>query len=301
MTAVAAARLSVAVAVVILGLKGAAWALTGSVAFFSDALESLVNILAAMTALTAIQLADRPADADHPFGHSKFEYLSAVIEGVLIVVASVAIVITAVGRLLDPQPITGLGIGSLLALVASALNGGLARYLIRLGRSLRSPALIADGLHLWADVITSVGVVAGVALAGVSGWWLLDPLLALAVAVNVVRVGWRLLRDSVGGLVDEGLPDDEVARVEAAIRSGMAGALEVHDLRTRRAGRTTFVTFHLIVPGDMSVREAHAMCDRIEAAVEAEVAGSFVTIHVEPESKAKHQGFVVRTGQPPLS
>ena len=282
--------------VVILGLKIIAYVLTGSVALLSDALESLVNVAAAALALVTVRAATRPADINHPFGHSKFEYLSAVIEGLLIILAAGLIGQQALGRLQNPVPITSFGLAAAFALLASGLNAGLAAYLVREGRRSRSPALTADGLHLWTDVVTTVGVLLGLALAQVTGWPFLDPLVALLVALNIVRVGWRLLRDSVGGLVDEALPEAEADQIELAIRSSMEGALEVHDLRTRRAGRTTFITFHMIVPSAMTVGAAHAICDRIETAVGRELTGSFVTIHVEPENKAKHQGYVVRTG-----
>lgn len=297
MPAPAALVLALLAGVVILGLKLVAYLLTGSVALLSDALESLVNVAAAAMALVTIRAAVQPADSDHPFGHSKFEYLSAVIEGLLIILAAGIIGQQAFGRLQQPAPLTSFGAGALLALLASALNAGLAAFLVREGRRARSPALTADGLHLWTDVVTTVGVLLGLTLAQITRLPLLDPLVALLVAANIVRVGWRLLRDSVGGLVDEALPESEVAPIEHAIRDSMSGALEVHDLRTRRAGRTTFITFHLIVPSEMTVGAAHAICDRIETAIGRELAGSFVTIHVEPENKAKHMGFVVRTGR----
>ncbi len=289
---------AVVAGVVILGLKLGAYLLTGSVALLSDALESLVNVAAAAMALITIRAATRPPDIKHPYGHSKFEYLSVVIEGLLIILAAGLIGQQAIGRFQDPATLTSFGLAAVLALLASGFNAGLAAYLVREGRRTRSPAMTADGLHLWTDVATTLGVLAGLTLAQVTGWRILDPVVALLVAANIVWVGWRLLRDSVGGLVDEALPEREADRIEQAIRTNMQGALEVHDLRTRRGGRTTFVTFHLIVPSGMTVEEAHVICDRIETAVGRELPGSFVTIHVEPENKAKHLGFVVRTGQP---
>jgi cation diffusion facilitator family transporter len=296
MNAVSASRLALVVGVVILGLKLVAYWVTGSVALLSDGLESIVNIVAALVALFTIQMAARPPDVDHPFGHSKFEYLAAVLEGVLIVLAAVTITRSAWFRLQAPLPVSGLALGAAVSLLASGLNAGLARYLTTVGRRVRSPALVADGLHLWTDVMTSVGVVLGVGLAWLSGWWVLDPLLALLVAVNVLRVGWKLIRDSVGGLVDESLPEEDVSRIQQVLRANMAGAQEVHDLKTRLAGRLTFVDFHLVVPSEMSVTDAHAICDRLETEVERAVPGSLVTIHVEPEDKAKHEGYVVRAG-----
>ena len=299
MQARAAPYAAVGLGVIILGLKLAAYWLTGSVALLSDALESVVNVVAASAALIAIRAAAQPPDANHPFGHSKIEYLSAVLEGILIVLAALLIGERAWERLQTPSPLSGLGWAALIALAASALNAGLAAFLLRVGRRERSPALVADGLHLWTDVVTSVGVLLGIGLAWLTGWWVLDPLLALLVALNILRVGWRLLRDSVGGLIDESLPDAEVERLQRVIEQVMTGALEVHDLRTRQAGRQTFVTFHLVVPSAMPVTQAHDICDRLESAIHKALPGSFTTIHVEPEDKAHHKGFVVRTGQPP--
>ena len=299
MKARAAPYAAVGLGVIILGLKLAAYWLTGSVALLSDALESVVNVVAASAALVAIRAAAQPPDANHPFGHSKIEYLSAVFEGILIVLAALLIGERAWERLQTPSPLRGLGWAVPIALAASALNAGLAAFLLRVGRRERSPALVADGLHLWTDVVTSAGVLAGVGLAGLTGWWVLDPLIALLVALNILRVGWRLLRDSVGGLIDESLPDAEVERLQQVVEQTMTGALEVHDLRTRQAGRQTFVTFHLVVPSAMPVTEAHDICDRLESAIQKALPGSFTTIHVEPEDKAHHKGFVVRTGKAP--
>ncbi len=286
-----AARLSFLVALLVLGLKGAAYLLTGSVALLSDALESTVNVAAALLALFAIRFAQRPPDETHPFGHTKAEYFSAVLEGVLVVLAALLISKESIPRLLEPKPLQGLGPGLLVSLVASLLNGLLAWHLIRQGRLLRSPALTADGYHVLSDVLTSVGVLAGVGLAWATGLWVLDPLLALLVAGNILLMGFRLVRQSVGGLMDEGLPPEEVGRIRETIGQALRErALEVHDLKTRKAGNRAFLEFHLVVPGSMTVEEAHRLCDELERVLERSFPGLAVTIHVEPESERKRPG-----------
>lgn len=281
-----AARLSLLVALLVLGLKALAYLLTGSVALLSDALESTVNVAAALMALLAIRLAQRPPDRNHPFGHTKAEYFSAVLEGVLVVGAALLIAKEALPRLLRPIPLEGLGLGLGVSLLAAGLNALLAYFLLREGRRHRSPALTADGYHVLSDVLTSLGVLVGVGLAWPTGFWVLDPLLALLVAGNILLMGFRLVRQSVGGLMDEGLSPEEVERIQGVIQAHLRGrALEVHDLKTRRAGPKSFLEFHLVVPGRMSVEEAHRLCDELERALEAEMPGLVVTIHVEPESE----------------
>lgn len=283
-----AARLSLVVALLVLGLKAFAYLLTGSVALLSDALESLVNVAAALLALLAIRFAQRPPDETHPFGHSKAEYFSAVLEGVLVVLAAFLIAKESIPRLLHPRPLGDLGPGLLVSLLASLINGLLAWHLLRQGRRLRSPALTADGYHVLSDVLTSVGVLAGVSLAWATGLWVLDPLLALLVAGDILLMGFRLVRQSVGGLMDEGLSPAEVSRIRKTIAEALGGrALEVHDLKTRKAGNRAFLEFHLVVPGSMTVEEAHRLCDELERALEESFPGLAVTIHVEPESERK--------------
>ncbi|GAA6735340.1 cation diffusion facilitator family transporter [Thermus oshimai] len=283
-----AARLSLVVALLVLGLKAFAYLLTGSVALLSDALESLVNVAAALLALLAIRFAQRPPDETHPFGHSKAEYFSAVLEGVLVVLAAFLIAKESIPRLLHPRPLGDLGPGLLVSLLASLINGLLAWHLLRQGRRLRSPALTADGYHVLSDVLTSVGVFAGVSLAWATGLWVLDPLLALLVAGDILLMGFRLVRQSVGGLMDEGLSPAEVSRIRKTIAEALGGrALEVHDLKTRKAGNRAFLEFHLVVPGSMTVEEAHRLCDELERALEESFPGLAVTIHVEPESERK--------------
>ncbi len=284
---------SVVVALVVLALKAVAWWLTGSVALLADALESIVNVAAAMAALVAIAYSSLPADNNHPYGHAKAEYFSAVLEGALIIVAALLILHEAWGAFLRPRAPEQAGIGLAISAVASGVNAAWAAHIGRRGRALRSPALIADAKHLWSDVITSVGVIVGVGLVALTGVLWLDPLLAALTAGNILFSGFGLLRESVGGLMDEAVPPPTMERIRAIVAEQAEGAIEAHDLRSRHAGRFTFLEFHLVVPGDMTVRESHEICDRIEAALKAELETAVITIHVEPEGKAKQKGVPV--------
>jgi cation diffusion facilitator family transporter len=287
------AMTSVAVGLAVLGLKLLAWYVTGSVALFSDALESIVNVAASTAALIAISYSARPADANHPYGHHKAEYFSVVLEGVLIIVAAILILREAWWAYLDPRMFDAPAEGLAISAVASAINGAWSWVLIREGRRRRSPALVADGKHLFTDVVTSVGVVIGLVAAYVTGIAALDPLLAAIVAVNILWAGWRLIRESLGGLMDEAVPEKTLNQIRQVISTHAEGALEAHDLRTRHAGSVTFIDFHLVVDGAMAVSDAHEICDRIEKALRAQVHDAMITIHVEPEEKAKHQGVLV--------
>ncbi|GGR43893.1 cadmium transporter [Deinococcus seoulensis] len=288
---------SILVAVVVLALKYVAYLMTGSVALYSDALESIINVAAAVAALIALRVAARPADANHPYGHTKAEYFSAVAEGVLIVLAAAAIVREALPALLNPATLPeqeGLGLAGLgVNLGAGLLNAVWASVLLRQGRALRSPALLADGRHIFSDVVTSVGVLLGVLAARLTGLAWLDPLLAILVALNILWSGWLLVRESVGGLMDAAVDPGTEARIRQAMSLHGQGALEMHDLRTRHAGSVTFIEFHMVVPGDMTVQEAHSICDRLEDAIRAETPQSSISIHVEPQEKAKHHGVLV--------
>jgi cation diffusion facilitator family transporter len=294
-----AAYLSLWVGCGVFALKWVAYGLTGSVALLSDALESVVNIVAALAALWAVRLSQRPADANHPYGHSKAEYFSAVLEGVLIVLAAFTIAREAWPRLLAPTAPQAVGVGLLISLLASGLNLLLGLFLLRSGRLARSPALVADGQHVLSDVVTSLGVLVGVGLAWLSGFWLLDPLLAILVAGNILWVGWKVVRDSVGGLMDESLKSEELERIRQALHQAVQGlvlqdkVIEIHDLKTRRAGPSTFAELDLVVPGEMSVAEAHEICDRLEEALRQLLPGARLTVHVEPEFKAKHGTFTI--------
>jgi len=278
---------SIPVAFGVLALKYLAFALTGSVALYSDALESIVNVITAVAAWWAIRVSHKPADQNHPFGHHKAEYFSAVVEGVLIVVAALLIFREAWGairapRMLD-QPWMGLAVNG----AASVINAGWALLLMRVGRKEKSPALLADGRHIMTDVITSVGVLIGLVGALATGWEVLDPLLAIAVALNILWQGWHVINSSVQGLMDVGVDLDETIRIRDIISANAGGAIEVHDLKTRVAGRATFIEFHMVVAAEMSVGDAHVICDRIEDALKAVIPSARVIIHVEPEDEAK--------------
>ena len=284
---------TIAVGLVVLALKVGAWWLTDSAALYSDALESIVNVVASVVAFAALRLAARPADANHPYGHDKVEFFAAVIEGALIIVAAGSILQHAwetwnrAGSL--QQPWLGLGLNA----VSTVINAAWAGVLTRAGKRYRSPALAADGRHLWSDVVSSAGVTLGLILAVQTGIQWLDPVLAVGVAVSVLWSGVGLVKESVGGLMDAAPAGVIVERIRLLVGQHADGAIEAHDLRTRHAGRLTYLEFHLVVPGDMRVAEAHAICDRIEAALKAEVEGLVITIHVEPELKAKHSGVLV--------
>ncbi|WP_104491466.1 cation diffusion facilitator family transporter [Paracoccus denitrificans] len=284
---------SIVVGLIVLALKALAWWLTGSVALLSDALESTVNVATAVAALIAIRVAAKPADRDHPYGHHKAEFFSAVLEGVMIIVAALLILREAWHGFQNPRMLDAPLEGLLVNGLASVLNGLWCWVLITRGRRLRSPALVADGRHLLSDVISSVGVVAGVALAVVTGWAVLDPALAALVALNILWSGWKVMASSLSGLMDEAVSEDTLADIRATISDAAAGAIEAHDLRTRHAGPRTFIDFHLVVDGQTTVDAAHDICDRIEQALKRKLPGALITIHVEPEHKAKHSGVVV--------
>jgi cation diffusion facilitator family transporter len=284
---------SILVGTIVFVLKYAAYYITGSIALYSDALESIINVVTAVAAFMAVRLSAQPADANHPYGHHKVEYFSAVLEGVLIIVAALAILREAYFGFLSPKvldaPMEGLAVNGL----ATVINTVWAWVLIRQGRLMRSPALSADGRHLLTDVVTSVGVLGGLLLVPLTGWQWLDPALAAVVALNIIWSGWGLMKESIGGLMDEALPETILSRVREVIAINATGAIEAHDLRTRHAGRMIFIDFHLVVPGAMSVTDAHDICDRLERALKDEVEDALITIHVEPDNKAKHAGIVV--------
>lgn len=284
---------SLFVGAIVLVLKAIAYWMTGSIALFSDALESTVNVATAVAALVAIRIAALPADANHPYGHHKAEFFSAILEGVMIIIAALLILHESYQGIMAPRvldaPLSGLLVNGL----ASVLNAFWCWTLISQGRKHRSPALVADGKHLLSDVISSVGVTFGVLLAITTGWAMLDPIMAAIVAVNILWSGWKVMRESLSSLMDEAIPEDDLNRVRQVISAEASGAVEAHDLRTRHAGRATFIEFHLVVPGTLTVDESHVVCDRIEAALKNVIADAIITIHVEPESKAKHSGIVV--------
>jgi cation diffusion facilitator family transporter len=284
---------SLGVGIVVLALKAVAAWLTGSLALTSDALESTVNVVTAILALVSVRLAARPADAALPYGYYKAEYFSAVIIGVFIAVAAILIFTGAWRGLMDPQPFRadpwGLGISA----AASVLNAVWAVRLIRVGDRERSPSLSADGRHLMTDVASTVGVLVGVLVAVATGYQRLDAILAGLVGLTILWSGWRLIRESVFALMDVAVDPKRLQQIREVIQANAEGAIEAHDVRTRQAGKVTFIEFHLVVAGTMSVAEAHAICDRIEAKLRETESNAQVTIHVEPEEKAKHSGIVV--------
>ena len=281
---------SIAVALVVMALKYVAYLRTGSVALYSDALESIVNVVTATAALAAVRIGSRPADRHHQFGHHKAEYFAAVLEGALIIVAAVLILKEALQAMLAPRDIVHPFEGILINGVATIINGGWSWFLIDRGGRWQSPALVADGWHLFSDVATSIGVLIGLVLVALTGIRILDPLLAGLVGLHIIWIGWRLMRGSASSLMDEAVTPAEATRIHDVITGAATGALQVHDIRTRVAGPATFIEFHLVVPGDMTVDAAHDICDRIEEALDAAIRGADVLIHVEPDHKAKPRG-----------
>lgn len=277
------AWLSIAAAVVTIGLKTGAYFVTGSVSLLSDALESLVNLAAAVVALLMLSVAARPPDADHAYGHSKAEYFSSGVEGGLILLAAGSIAITAVGRLLDPRPIEQLGLGLTISVIASVINLVVARVLLQAGRHYHSITLEADAQHLMTDVWTSVGVLVGVVAVNLTGWQRLDPIIALVVAAHILWTGVQLIRRSALGLLDTALPAAERDRV-VAILDGFARreGVAYHALRTRQAGARRFVSVHILVPGSWTVQRGHNLLERIEREVRATFANTTIFTHLEP-------------------
>lgn len=281
---------TIVVGLTVLGLKYLAYVVTGSVALYSDALESIVNVATAVATLAAVSVSAMPADANHPYGHQKAEYLSAVLESSLIVIAALLILREAWFGLLDPKPLQAPVLGLAINAGAGLLNALWCFLLFRFGRRWRSPALVADAHHLLTDVVSSIGVLVGVALVALTGWARLDSIIAALVALNILWSGWKLMRDSVGGLMDEAVPEAVQARIANAIRVHASGAIQANALRTRRSGALTFIEFNLITPGSMTVAQAHAICDRLEEALNREIEDSSVTIHIEPEQNAVSVG-----------
>lgn len=285
---------SVGAAVATIVLKTAAWKLTGSVGLLSDAIESGVNLVAALGAFWALTLAAKPADRSHPYGHFKAEYFSSGLESVLIVVAALAIITAAVGRLQHPEPLEQLGIGLALSLVATALNGLVAWLLLRAARRFHSITLRADAHHLLTDVWTSFGVVLGIGLVKLTGLTILDPLIAIAVALNILVTGWKLLHETASGLLDRALPEPDQKLLEDMLAAHATPELHFHALRTRVAGSRRFVSFHVLVPGQWTVQAGHDLCDRLEREIAQALPRTHVITHLEPLEDPKawdDQGF----------
>ena len=276
------AWLSIAAAVLTIALKAAAYIVTGSVGLLSDALESLVNLVAAIMALAMLTIAARPPDADHAYGHEKAEYFSSGVEGALILVAALSIVATAVPRLLAPQPIEQAGLGLAISVVASLVNLSVALVLRRVGRRHRSITLEADSAHLMTDVWTSAGVLVAIGLVALTDWEVLDPIIALAVAANIVWSGFGLVRRSVLGLMDTALPREQQAAVLAVQQRYMQEGLTFHALRSRQSGSRNFVSMHVLVPGAWTVQRGHEQLERIEADIRQAIPNVTVFTHMEP-------------------
>jgi cation diffusion facilitator family transporter len=284
---------SLAIGIAVLALKAFAAQATGSLALFSDALESVVNVVTAIVALVAVRLAARPADASLPYGYHKAEYFSAVVIGIFIAVAALVIFARAYEGFVSPVAFRADPAGLAVSVLASVINAGWAFALLRFGRREKSPALVADGRHLTTDVISTLAVLLGVVLAAATGFMQLDAILAALVGVTILWSGWQLIKQSVIGLMDVAVEPKTLNMIRELISSNADGAIEAHDIRTRQAGRMMFIEFHLVVPGSMSVETAHEICDRIEARLKQAVDNAQITIHVEPENKAKHSGIVV--------
>ena len=285
---------SVVVGFVSLGLKAAAWRVSHSAALYSDALESLVNVFAAVMVMIALKAAAKPADSEHPYGHAKAELLSAVAEGGMIIFAAVLILERAASTILAPRlpvaPELGLGLNA----AGGVVNALWALALGRSGATRKFPALAADQAHLIADAITTLGIIGGLSLAILANLPVLDPLIAIVVAAQIAFMGGRTVLRALSALLDRAPPPEMVERIRHLVAIHAAGAIEAHDMRMREAGQSRFLEFHLVVPGGMTVAESHAICDRIEAALRREMAGVIITIHVEPDNKAKHEGIMVK-------
>ena len=276
--------ISIAAAIVTISMKTLAWYLTGSIGLLSDAAESLINLVAALVALIVILWSTRPPDEDHAYGHEKADYLSAGFEGALILLASVTIAYAAIERLINPSELSDVGIGLAVSLVATFVNLAVSRLLTQTGRKEKSFTLTADGQHLMADVWTSAGVVVGVGLAYATGWEALDPIIALVVAANILRTGASLVSQSMSGLMDRALPDDELATVHTVLDSFTESNIEFHALRTRRAGRRAFISVHVLVPGQWTVKKGHDFAEQIEEDLRDALQEDQTTVftHLEP-------------------
>lgn len=281
------ALLSIAASAVTLGLKFGAYGLTGSVGLLSDAVESTVNLVAALTALFALWYASRPVDRSHPYGHEKIEFFASGIEGLLILVAAGTIGWYAIARLQSPRGVDEIGVGVAVSLIAAGVNLIVARILLHVAAERDSVVLTADGKHLMADVLTSIGVIAGLIIVRVSGIERIDPLIALVVALNIVRTGTGLVKVSIDGLLDRALPEEDQEQLRTVIQGELGSGLMFHALRTRKAGARRFIDFHLLLPGDVSVQEAHAVTQRIESAVASSFPGAETTVHIEPIEEAE--------------
>ncbi|MBT3189955.1 MAG: cation transporter [Anaerolineae bacterium] len=289
------AWLSIAAAVTTIALKAGAYFLTGSVGLLSDAIESVVNLLAAIMALSMLTIAARPPDESHTYGHGKAEYFSSNLEGVLVLVAAAGIAVTAVERIFNPREIEQVGIGVVISIIASLINFVVARILLKAGKKHASITLEADGHHLMTDVWTSVGIVLGLGLVALTGWQILDPIIALAVSVNIVYTGIKLIRRSVDGLMDASLLPEEMQAVEDVLdKYRNEYEIDFHALRTRQAGARHFISVHVLVPGAWTVHDAHHIAEDIEGDIRAVVQNSVAFTHLEPiEDEISHDDILL--------
>lgn len=276
------ALLSIAAAVATIGLKTLAWWVTGSVGLLSDALEGTINLAGATVVLAMLGIAARPPDEDHAFGYTKAEYFASGLEGTLILIAAIAISVTAIDRLIAPRPLEHVGPGLAVSVAAALVNYAVARRLFEGGRDYRSIALEADARHLMTDVWTSAGVIVGVAAVWVTGWERLDPLIALAVAANIVWSGYELMQRSIKGLLDRALPPEQLRILDRVLDRYRARGVDFHALRTRQAGARSFVTLHVLVPADWTVAQGHDLAHQVEEDIRKELPDAVVLTHVEP-------------------
>lgn len=276
------AWLSVSAALLTILLKAGAYFLTDSVGLLSDAIESTANLVAAVVALIVLTVAAQPPDEEHAYGHTKAEYFASGVEGTLIFVASLTIGIAAVNRLMDPQPIEQIGVGIIISIIAALLNLVVARILYRAGSQYRSITLVADAKHLMTDVWTTAGVLVGVGAVGITGWIWLDPVIALVVAIQILISGIKILRESVGGLMDVGLPEDEIEQIVRILNAHTQNGVQYHALRTRQSGAQRFMSVHLQVPGDWSIQKGHSLLEDIESDVRSSLEPISVFTHIEP-------------------
>ena len=277
------AWLSIGAALATITLKTGAYFLTDSVGLLSDAIESFVNLAGAVMALIMLTIAARPADEDHVYGHSKAEYFASVTEGILILAAALGILITAIQRLFDPRPLEQLGIGLTVSIAASVINFVVARVLLNAGRDRRSITLEADAHHLMTDVWTSLGVIGGVGIAGFTGWSILDPIVAILVALNIIWTGFQLVRRSVSGLMDEALPESDQQKIQNVMAAYNEKGVDFHALRTRQAAARRFISVHMLVPGKWTVHDAHHVAEDFEADIRSALGGVItVFTHLEP-------------------
>lgn len=274
--------LSIGAAIATIGLKTGAYLLTGSVGLLSDAMESGVNLLAACVAFWALSVAAKPADEEHPFGHSKAEYFSSGLESAFILIAAGSIAIAAWSRLFDPQALEKIEWGVMLAFLATVLNAVVAWILLKAGRRLRSITLRADAHHLFTDVWTSVGVIIGIILVKFTGWLILDPIIALLVAANIIWTGVNLFRETVSGLMDQAIPKQDLAIITTLFEPYEAQKIRFHSLKTRISGTQRFISFHVLVPGQWTVSQGHDICENLEQAIAQSLPGARISTHLEP-------------------